>query len=206
MLVELSDPLFSIVPIAAAAYVATNLDNLTLLVSLLVRYRGRTMFVSLGYLLSMLFLGVVAFWVGEAADKVPLQYLGLLGLIPVGLGLHGLWRLYKPKDESDSADEKQASTGWAILVATFFTQLGNGGDTIVTFGVVFADSMVNADPLIFATIATMASIFVLGAVWGVRHPALGNLVDRYGPKVTPVLMIIVGIYVLMNTATDITPG
>ena len=203
--VQSMDSLLTIIPVTAAAYLATNLDNFTLLVSLLARYRGRTVFVSLGYLSSMMVLGFVAFWIGEAADQAPVEYLGLLGLVPISVGIAGLVRLYRNETVDAGNTVKAVASGQAVFLATFFTQLGNGADTIVTFGVLFADSKAAADPLIISTMALMAASFVLAGVYGVRHRLVSDWVGRYAHRVTPFILIFVGAYVIVNTATDIMP-
>lgn len=192
-----------IIPIAAGAYVATNLDNFVLLVSLLARYRHRTSNVVAGYFGCMLILGFVGFWIGRAANFAPVEYLGLLGLVPVSIGVAELiqWRRRGAKAPIDN--EKFADGAQKVFTVTLISQLGNGVDTIVLFGVLFADSMPSADILIIFTLAAMAVIFVLAGIYAVRHPALGKWVDRYAHRAMPFILILVGVYVLANTATDL---
>ena len=60
--------MIAIIPVAAAAYVATNLDNLILLVALLARYRKHTANVIAGFFASTLILVLVGMWIGKAAN------------------------------------------------------------------------------------------------------------------------------------------
>jgi len=197
--------LVAIVPIAASAYVATNLDNLVMLVSLLARYRHKTPYVAAGYLVCMLALGLIGFAIGEAADSAPIEYLGLLGFVPISIGLVGIIRLFRAGDASASAARVASTTGGAVFVATFLAQMGNGADTILTFGVLFADSLPSADRLIIVTLAAMAVGFVSIAKFAVHHPELSDAVERYAHRVTPFILIGVGLYIIANTATDIVP-
>lgn len=73
----------TIIPIVASAYIATNADNFILLVALLARYRNHTSNVVAGYLTCMLILGFVGYWIGAAANLMPVEFLGLLGFVPV---------------------------------------------------------------------------------------------------------------------------
>ena len=197
--------LITIVPIAASAYIATNLDNFVLLVSLLARYRQKTPYVVTGYLVCMLVLGLVGFLIGEVANSAPVDYLGLLGFVPISIGLVGIIKLFRASPASASAARVTSSTGLAVLAATFLAQLGNGADTILTFGVLFADSLPAADLLIIATLAAMAVGFVSVAKYTVQHPALSDVIERYAHRVTPFILIGVGLYIIANTATDIVP-
>jgi cadmium resistance protein CadD (predicted permease) len=196
----------AIVPIAAGAYVATNLDNFILLVSLLGRYRNHTSNVVAGHFSFMLILVFVSFWIGKAADFAPVEYLGLLGIVPISIGAVELIRLRRGKGKVTVAKEKSVDEVQKVFMATLVSQLGNGADTIVVFGVLFTDSMPSADILIIFTLAAMAVIFVLVGIYAVRHPALSEWIDRYAYRAMPFVLIIVGIYILANTASDLLPG
>jgi len=158
--------LIAIIPIAAGAYVATNLDNFILLVSLLARYRDHTANVVAGYFVCVLILGFTGYWIGAAATSGGLQMVFMTALI---------------------------------------SQLGNGADTVVIFSILFTDSKPSADVLILLTLAAMAVIFVVVGIYAVRHPALSKWVDRYAQRAMPFVLIIVGVYVLANTASDLMP-
>ncbi len=198
--------LIAIIPIAAGAYVATNLDNFVLLVSMLARYRNRTSNVVAGYFSGILILGLIGFWIGKVANIVPVEYLGLLGLVPLSIGAVELIRLRRGKGKVTVAKETSVDGVQKVFMVTLISQVGNGADTIVVFGVLFTDSMPSADVLIILTLAAMDVIFVLAGIYSVRHPALSEWIDRYAYRATPFVLIIVGIYILANTASDLLPG
>lgn len=194
-----------IVPVAAGAYVATNLDNLILLISLHARYSSRRLQVSLGYGLGMLIVGVIALVVGKAAEIIPVQYIGLLGLVPLIVGLRALFVVLRQHPPGTDPDPRTGD-GRAVMVVTLVTQLSNGADTIVTFSILFADSGPATDLLISATFLAMLVLFAAAAVVALSHPWLAREARRIGHYVTPLLMIAIGAYVLTNTATDRVPG
>ncbi len=66
--------------------------------------------------------------------------------------------------------------------------------------------MPSADVLIILTLVAMAVIFVLAGIYSVRHPALSEWIDRYAYRAMPFVLIIVGVYILANTATDLLPN
>jgi cadmium resistance protein CadD (predicted permease) len=65
--------------------------------------------------------------------------------------------------------------------------------------------MPSADILTIFTLVTMAVIFVFFGIYAVRHPALCEWIDRYAYRAMPFVLIIVGVYILANTATDLLP-
>jgi len=196
----------TIIPVAAAAYIATNLDNLVLLVTLLARHRNQTWFVAAGYLLCMLILGFAGFWIGAATGAAPVEYLGLLGLVPVSIGAIELVRLRWGKTDVPTGEMALVGGGRTVFMVTLISQIGNGADTLVTFGALFADSMPGGDVLIILTLAVMAVMFLFIALHGVRHPGLQHWINRHAQHLTPYILIAVGVYILANTATDLLPN
>jgi cadmium resistance protein CadD (predicted permease) len=198
--------LFGIVPIAIGAYVATNIDNLILLTVLLARYRTQTLSVVAGYFTCMLILGIVGFGVSEIANVVPIRYLGFLGIVPIYIGVVEFVRNYRAKKNAAAATETSYDDNPKAFATTLISQLGNGADTILVFGILFVDSTPAADILIIFTLAAMAFSFVFVAMVAVRHPAMSSVISQYAHRVLPFVLIIVGVYVLANTATDTMPG
>ena len=84
-----------VVAVAAGAFMATNLDNLVLMIGLFGRYDDRRYEVLFGYLVGMLVIGAATFYVGKLAGNAPVQYLGLLGVVPVLIGLAEIMRLFR---------------------------------------------------------------------------------------------------------------
>jgi cadmium resistance protein CadD (predicted permease) len=197
--------LIAIVPIAAGAYVATNMDNFILLVSLLARYPNHTANVVAGYFVCMLILGFTGYWIGVVAGVAPVEYLGLLGIVPISIGSYELVQLRRGMLKATVATDKSVGGVQKAFMTTLISQLGNGADTIVIFGVLFAESMPLADMLIILTLATMAVTFVIVGFYAVRHPALSKWLDRYAHRAMPFVLIIVGVYVLSNAASDLMP-
>ena len=195
-----------IILVAAAAFLATNMDNLALLVVFLLRYRCHRVVVGIAYLVGLSLVVLLSFLLSLLASAVPVQYLGLLGFVPISIGVVGIYRLIRgPAVENDFRQEQTASAA-VVFVTTMFTQLGNSADTVLTFGPLFADSMRAASLMIMFTIAVMGVLFLYIANYSVRNPLLGDLIQRHAHRVTPFLLIVVGLYILANTASDLVPG
>lgn len=193
-----------VIAVAAGAFMATNLDNLVLLVGLLGRYSDRRYGVMFGYLASMLIVAVVTYYVGKLAGAAPVNYLGLLGIIPVLIGLVEIAGLFRNKGVV--RDPVVPGGGSTAVAATLLSQLGNGADTIITYSVLFSDSNELGDHLILASFGGMALLFALIAYQALRHPWLSRPIQLYGHYITPLILITVGLYVLSNTALDMLPG
>ncbi len=198
--------MIAIIPIAAGAYAATNMDNFILLVALLARYRNHTWYVVAAYLACMLIFGFVGLWIGKAANFAPVEYLGLLGFVPISIGVVELIQLRRGRAKVTVAKNESDDGARKVFMTTLSSQLGNGADTIVIFGVLFIDSAPSADILTIFTLLAMGVVFVFVGIYAVRHPALCEWIDRYAYRVMPFVLIIVGVYIVANTATDLLPG
>lgn len=195
-----------IVGVGAGAFIATNLDNLLLLVAMYARYAERPGTVTAGYVFGMLLICLAALLLGETGDYIPLDWLGLLGLVPMTLGILALWKLFRRSaaETADSFGESDSRRTIFSLLAS--TQLSNGADTIITFTILFAESGDPADYLLVPTFLAMIGVFAGLAYYSVKQAKLGQVLRRYGQYVTPFILILVGFYILSNTATDLVPG
>lgn len=203
------DSLAVIIPVSAAAFVATNMDNLVLLVALLARHIDHRTSVIAGYLAAVTVLMGASFAIGRTADLVPemyLGYLGYLGIIPLSMGITGIIAALRPAGQKLSLPDAPLLLPGAAMVTTMLTQLGNGVDTLLAFSSLFADSLSPVDTLILATAAGMAMLFAGTAVYLLNHRALGNWLTRASVYFTPLLLTGVGVFILLDTVTDKVPG
>jgi len=195
-----------IIGVTGGAYIGTNLDNLLLLVAMYSRYERHAGVVTAGYIAGMILIGIITLIIGEVGEFIPLAYLGLLGVIPVVMGLFALWKLFKKTQPGESNKIVDHSRPLAVFFALISIQLSNSTDSIITFSALYADSTDLSDYVVAPTFLAMAGIFSGVAYYSVKHPNLGRFLARYGQYVTPFILILVGIYILNDTATDLVPG
>lgn len=194
----------SIVPVAAAAFVATNLDNFFLLLSFLTMPSVRIKSVFLGFITGMLILIGISATATLLPALIPVKYLGLLGIIPITVGIRQLIATSRGLDPSGQISAPTVSS--SAFSAVVLTQISNGSDTIITLVPLIADSMPGAVVLILATFVAMSLLLWRTARRVHLQPAVAALTKRYGHFLAPVILILVGSYILANTATDLLPG
>jgi cadmium resistance protein CadD (predicted permease) len=191
----------------AASFAATNFDNLALLTSWLIAARGHSTPIFIGHLLGMFVLLVLSFVFGLAANLVPIDWIGFLGVIPIIMGLIGLKQLRGlPRVNTETESTRVPRTGLALPLSIATTQVANGVDTVLVFGPLFADSSETIDFEILIGFAGMAFVWFGLARFLENHATRIKVIDRYGHWVAPIVMIIVGIYILSDTQTDVLPG
>jgi cadmium resistance protein CadD (predicted permease) len=164
------------------------------------------MTVGVAYLVCLFLLGLVSFLTSLLAGTVPVHYVGLLGLVPISIGAVGIWRLARGPVIEDETGQEKTMNATSVFIVASSAQLGNGADTVLTFGALFADSLRAASYLIMFTMAAMAVLFLGLANYFVKQPVLSELIQRHAHRLTPFVLIFVGLYILANTATDTLPG
>lgn len=198
--------LLIIIGVTAGAFISTNLDNLLLLATMYSRYFRHPWVVTAGYFVGMNLIAAITIAVGELGDLIPLAYLGLLGVIPMLMGVFALWKLFRGPGTEEADGPFVGNSTIAIFFALISIQLSNGTDTIITFSALYADSSNPSDYIVAPTFFAMVTIFAGLAYYSVRHPKLGQVLSRYGQYITPFILILVGYYILSNTASDLVPG
>lgn len=197
--------LVAILAVSITALLATSMDNLAILVALYARFRGRALLVTLGHLATTAVVVVAAWFLGESAAYVPIDYVGLLGLVPLAIGLYWLYRLLRGNGEAPASPAARVRGG-TVIAAAAMSLAGNSVDTFLTMAVVFADSKREVDGLVLLGAMLAALLLAELARRAVANPALGPIVERYSQRIAPFVMIGIGVYVLANTATDILPA
>jgi cadmium resistance protein CadD (predicted permease) len=192
--------------VTAGGFVATNLDNLLILVGLLGAGRARHWPILLGFALAAAGALLVALLGGLAGTFVDPRQVGYLGLLPIALGCAQLYRNLCGGEARSSTPEKRGDqaprAAAGAVLATFLVMASNSGDSIALFLPLFAESRRDALVVEVATCLLMILLWCHLAKQAVRQPVLANALQRQGRYLVPLLMIAVGGYVLLDTGTD----
>ncbi|NSY38222.1 hypothetical protein [Leisingera sp. ANG59] len=183
---------------AGAAQIATSLDNFAILLALLLTAgKGRAV---AGYLLSQFIMLGAAMAAALGADQaMPGGMSGYLGVVPLALGLRGAVRMLVRKP--GNANPRMSSNAGVLGLAALFLALSF--DSFAVMAPLLADSQTGyrlwALGGAAAAVAGLAALAVKAAeaagpagIWSAR-------LERIGPFV----MIAAGIYVLVNSGTDL---
>jgi cadmium resistance protein CadD (predicted permease) len=114
-------------------------------------------------------------------------------------------RSYKNDGQSDAVAEGAAQEHIKVVFSASALMIANGGDTIAVFAPLFAETELGGVPvLILGYLATAVSLSFLAGYVCV-FPNLSKPLKKYGARVAPYIMIGIGIYILLNTGTDLLP-
>lgn len=184
-------------------FIATNLDNLLLLVVLLGSNPKRRLAVMGGFLISCVaVLGACAAALVLSAYFQP-NVLGYLGLAPLLMGIHMLYQLHTHNTVEHTQvalDDTESSP--RVLLASFLLLFSNSSDSIAVFLPLFAESNRAATPILLSAYVAIAILWGIASYSIAGRRDLALLIERRAEKLVPWIMIGVGIYILMDTATD----
>jgi cadmium resistance transport/sequestration family protein len=129
---------------------------------------------------------------------IPSAYIGLLGLIPMYIGMKELYELFKNKHEEEEAiiipDAKANQKGNTMTVAG--VTIANGGDNVAIYIPLFA-TLTLSDKLAMTFIFLVLTVVLcVVAQYVTRHPLVGKAIEKYGHIVTPVIFILLGVFIL----------
>ena len=199
----MNDPMMviTVLGLVSMSFVATNIDNLALLVGWLVSKQVEASRIFAGYMAGMFILLLLSIIISFISFVLPLSYLGFFGVIPLLLGIFMLLRLVRGGEESDGEDGVKGA-----FVAIALTQVANGVDTVLVFAPLLVDSRTEIDYIIALVFTVVAVMWFWFAQFLSHHASRLEVITRVGQWIAPVVMIVVGLYILDNTVTDMNTG
>ncbi len=195
--------MLSTIAAAAGLFVATNIDDIVVLTVLFaVAARGTSQLrgwqIVAGQYLGLITLIAVSFLAALGLTIVPDEWVGLLGLIPLAIGVLALARTLRGKGDDDEAESALKAVG---LLGVAGITIANGGDNIAIYTPVFR-TMSTADTLI-----TIAVFLVLLAAWCLLARAIGTnekvteALEKVEHWLVPVVFIGLGVFILFESGT-----
>lgn len=189
----------SAVATAAVAFAATNIDDIFVL---MLFFAGSARGFKRWQIVSGQYLGFAALvslsLVGYFARFVaPEEWIGLLGILPILIGLKKLWELKKGAHEEAQVKREAAHAVFTVAAVTF----ANGGDNLGIYTPLFAGSTP------FQLVTTLIVFFIMVALWCAlgyvlgRHPAISRTLDKYGHILVPFVLIALGFYIMIESGT-----
>lgn len=130
---------------------------------------------------------------------LPQQYIGYLGLVPIGLGIKEIIVTVKARkpDTTDDADELEQKSANKILNTVLIT-MANGADNIGVYIPLFAGFAV------WQTLLAIGIFLILIAVWCLlgkflaNLPVVKNAIEKYKTVIVPIVYIALGVYILLK--------
>lgn len=201
---------------AVTAFAATNMDDIFVLMLFFAREEriGYKKYIVMGQYVGIGTLILVSLLGGVVLGFLPGEYLGLLGLLPIALGIRE-WISYRrqsasERDDDAAGEEIDPAAGGCLLsrvqkrvrpeiVSVALVTIANGGDNIGVYTPLFA----GASPM--EKVVMILVFLVLVSLWcalGQRLaalPVLRRVIRRYRHILVPVVLVLLGVYILLGS-------
>jgi cadmium resistance protein CadD (predicted permease) len=178
--------------LAAALFVATDIDDLVMLTALFALAPHRRRQIVCGQ-----YLGIAALVAFSAAATLglltlPGHWIRWIGLVPLVLGIKALVEVLRrsPDDEPDR-------TNVVGVISTATLTIAGGGDNLAAYIPVLQQLPIGQWPYLFGVFAIGVALWCALAARLGGHPRVQAALNRTGHWIVPVVYIAIGAWVLL---------
>ena len=194
--------------VAVTAFIATNLDDMFILMSFFARNEFSKVSVVLGQYIGIFMLILISMLAYFFKFIIPPSYIAILGIFPIAIGLNHLLNLKKNSSNGFSNkinytnknalshDNSSISKVNILKVAT--VTFSNGGDNIGVYAPLFASLTISQIFLTSTTFFVMVGIWCVISYIMVINKIIGYKLQEYGHIILPFVLITIGIGVLTS--------
>ena len=183
---------------AAGLFAGTNIDDLVVLGVLNASSRadGRpaTWQIWAGQYAGVAALTTISVLAALGLKLVPENWLWVLGLIPLGLGLRKLVITVRTHRAGQRASAAVATGLTGVIGVT----IANGGDNIAAYTPVFRTISGSALAATLAVFVIGVALWCLAAFWLVSHHKITQAIERWGQWIVPAVYILIGLYIFQK--------
>ncbi|MDZ4876573.1 MAG: hypothetical protein CLLPBCKN_006008 [Chroococcidiopsis cubana SAG 39.79] len=198
------------------AFTATNIDDIIILLlffsQINVYFRRRH--IVFGYYLGLTVIILASLPGYFGGLIVPREWIGLLGLLPIAIGIKQLLSREKetPQVQAVTSELEYDKSGNPIL--SFLTSIlspqtykvaavavANGGDNISIYIPLFAGSQLASLGIIIAVFFLMLGVWCAIAYLLTRQPTIAYMLTRYGQPLVPFVLIGLGLFIMYERGT-----
>lgn len=179
--------------LAIPLFAVTNADDLVLLTIFFSNPRVRAATIVIGQLVGIGALTLASILVARVAVQLPQDWLPLLGLAPIALGVR---QFFAKGDDEDGNVSSPKLNWWVVATIT----IANGGDNLGVYIPVFTMQTSLGIAIISAMFAVLTFAWCGLAAGIVRHPKWGAPIRSVTSRAAPYVFIGVGVWILAKHA------
>jgi cadmium resistance protein CadD (predicted permease) len=191
------EDLASNIALAITTFAVTNIDDLLILSVYFAVPDIRIKHVVAGQYLGVIALIIISLSgivLGEILDP---RYISLLGILPIILGLKGLYNLYRgEQNKQDEEEEIKAGTSLSFINVAIVT-FANGGDNIGVYVPLFASIQAQMIALYVSIFIVLIGLWCVLGYYFVKHPYIKDIFEKYGRVILPCFLILLGLWIML---------
>jgi cadmium resistance transport/sequestration family protein len=206
------DEIITAIPAGLSAFAATNLDDILILMLLFSQVDSA---LRRNHIIAGQYLGFAILVIASLSGLVsqlflPRPWIGMLGLIPILIGLSRLLNPQGDADETQTSTETPASTEQNSFFQHFLSPqtygvaaitFANGGDNIGIYVPLFANSGWQSLGVILTVFFIMVGVWCYAAYQLTQVPVIANRLTAYGNYLVPYVLMGLGVLILLDSHT-----
>lgn len=196
------------------AFSATSIDELIILMLLFSKLSAtfRLQHIIVGLYLGSIALIVVSLPGFFGGLIMPRPWIGILGLVPIVIGLDCL--INGEEDELEEVEAETEHFGDSANTSFLSPQtysvalimFANGGDDIGVYVPLFASSSLESLLVILSVFLLLVGVLCYSAYQLTHQSAIADVLTRYGEPLVPFILIGLGIFIMVENHTLESPG
>ena len=186
--------------LAIALFASTNVDDIFGLVAFFADPKFRPKDIVIGQYAGITALFAFSLLGSLLALVISRAYIGLFGVIAIGLGAKRLFDSYRNHKVAESPEHPDTGRHTRIATVALFT-LANGADNIGVYMPAFAIRSPFEICMFAVIFAVMTGLWCFSAHWIVHHPRFGKSIRRYGHRIAPVVLIGIGASIMYEAGS-----
>ncbi len=183
------------------AFISTNIDDIFILTLFFGNKHFKPREIIIGQYLGISSLIAISFVASLAGLVIDKMYIGLLGLIPIYLGIKGLIVLFGNSKNKDSDEELRTDSERNNIFVVAGVTIANGGDNIGIYTPLFATLTTSGTVTMIIVFLVMTILWCVIAKYLTAHPSIAQLVDKYGHILTPFVLIALGVFIFLESGS-----
>lgn len=184
---------------ALVAFAATNIDDIFILTLFFAAVNKRLhswqivagQYIGFACLIAISLIGYFARFV------VAQEWTGLLGLLPIVIGIKKLLELKRNETEEAAIEKPAAHALFTVAAVT----IANGGDNLGIYAPLFANSSLSELVIMLSVFFALVALWCFLGYFLGKHPAVSKVVDRYGHLIVPFVLIALGFYIMIESGS-----
>lgn len=193
--------------VGISAFVATNIDDIVILLLLFSQLSSsfRRRHIVAGQYLGFTVLILASLPGLFGGLIIPPNWIGLLGLIPMTMGLSSLINREEnetPEIETITAEYQDTSSTSIFNVQTYNVAaitIANGSDNISVYVPLFASSNIGKFAIIILVFFILIAIWCYLAYKFTYQTEIANTLSKYSNYILPFVLIILGVIIILKT-------
>jgi cadmium resistance transport/sequestration family protein len=194
------DAMFQNIITSFLAFASTNIDDLFILMLLYGSHRYKSTHIMAGQYLGIGTLVAIALAGAIIGTFIDTRYIGLLGLFPIYLGIKQVYALVI-KQADESVDEVDPPGKGSDIIAIATLTIANGGDNIGIYIPLLTTLSYLEKIELIIVFAIMVFIWCSTAKYLAAHPLMAKTLNKYSHIVMPVVLLLLGVFIMIKSGT-----